>query len=273
MQVKPAALVLQIFRRFPLLPRCATLWIGPELGAVERACLKSVLRQGHALTLYSYGRPVGVPDGVDVGDASDILPEHNIIRHRSGSPSLFSNWFRYELQRRELGTWIDCDVYLLSPLDGDSSYLFGEEEAGRINTGILRLPPDSPLLPPLLGLFEERSVPPWLPMKSRMAAYFRLLSSGRSGLSQMPWGSAGPKALSFLARKHGLGRWARPPEAFCPMRWQDALWITDPAMDLDDVIAPETIAVHLWNERIKAVKNSPSAPGSFLARLQAEGRR
>lgn len=241
---------------------------------MERACLNSVLRHGHEVTLYSYGQVDGVPDGVEVRNASDILPHDRIILHSSGSPALFANWFRYELQRRALGTWIDCDIYLLSPLDGDALYLFGEEEeAGRINTGILRFPPDSPLLEPLLNLFEERSVPSWLPPRSRIAAWIRLLSTGRSGLSHMPWGSAGPKALSFLAHRHGLDRWARPPETFCPARWQDALWITDPAIGLDDVVGPATVAVHLWNERIKAVKARPAAPGSFLARLQSEGRR
>src|SRR5690349_7920416 len=36
---------------------CVTLWIGESLGAVERACLRSVLRQGHSLALYCYDRP------------------------------------------------------------------------------------------------------------------------------------------------------------------------------------------------------------------------
>lgn len=232
-----------------------------------------MLRQGHEVTLYAYGPVNGVPDGVDLRDASDVLPEGRIIRHRGGSPALFANWFRYELQRRALGTWIDCDIYLLAPLDGEAPYLFGEEEPGRINTGILRLPTDSPLLEPLLALFEERNVPPWLPPRSRMAAWIRLLSSGRSGLSHMPWGSAGPNALSYLARRKGLDCWARPPEVFYPARWQDALWITDPAIRLEDVVGPSTVSIHLWNERIKAVKDSPCAPGSFLARLQSEGAR
>lgn len=240
---------------------------------MERACLQSVLRQGHELTLYAYGRPFGVPDGVEVRDAAEILGEDKVIRHRGGSPSLFSNRFRYELQRLGLGTWVDCDIYLLAPLDGDTPYLFGEEEAGRINTGILRLPADSPLLPPLLELFEERLVPPWLPLRSRIAAWWRRRVTGRSGLSKMPWGSAGPRALTFLARRHGLDRLARPPEAFCPVRWQDALWIADPSAKLESKVGPGTVAVHLWNERIKSVKGGPAAPGSFLARLQSEGAR
>jgi hypothetical protein len=185
---------------------------------------------------------------------------------------LFSNWFRYELQRRQLGTWVDCDIYLLSPLDSAAACLFGEEAPGTINNAVLRLPPDSPLLPPLLDLFEERSVPLWLPLRSRIAARLRLLSRGRSGLGEMPWGTAGPKGLSFLARRHGCSRFALPSQIFYPVRWQDALWITDPGISLDDMITPATVSIHLWNERIKQVKESPARPGSFLARLQAEGR-
>jgi hypothetical protein len=239
---------------------------------VERACLKSVLDQGHTLALYCYGEPAGVPDGVEIRDASTIIPERSIIRHKTGSFALFSNWFRYELQRREAGTWVDCDVYLLAPLDDASPCLFGEEAPGRINTGVLRLPPDSPLLPPLLALFDERSVPPWLPFRSRTAARLRLWRGGRSGLASMPWGSAGPNALSYLAHRHGMSRFALPSETFYPVPWQDALWITDPDRSLEAVVTPRTVAVHLWNERIKQVKDQPAHPGSFLARLQDEGR-
>jgi hypothetical protein len=239
---------------------------------VERACLKSVLDQGHGLALYCYREPAGVPDGVELRDASTIIAEHRIVRHRTGSFALFADWFRYELQRREAGTWVDCDVYLLAPLEGDSPCLFGEEAPGRINNGILRLPPDSPILLPLLALFEERGVPPWLPFRSRMAARVRLLCNGRSGLASMPWGSTGPKALSYLARRHGLSGAALPPEVFYPAPWQDALWVTHPNRRLEEFVTPRTAAVHLWNERIKQVKDRPARPGSFLARLQEEGR-
>ena len=248
------------------------MWIGPRLGPVERTCLKSVLNQGHRLALYCFDEPAGVPEGVELRDASEILPRDRIIRHRTGSIALFSNWFRYELQRREAGTWVDCDVYLLAPMDGRSPCLFAEEAPGRINTGVLRLPPDSPLLPPLVALFEERSVPPWLPLRSRMAAALRLWRRGRSGLAAMSWGSAGPKALSYLARQHDLSRFALASDIFYPAPWQDALWITEPRRSLEEIVTPRTVAVHLWNERIKQIKDRPAPPGSFLARLQAEGR-
>src|SRR5689334_5913692 len=96
---------------------CVTLWIGESLGPVERACLCSVIRQGHRLVLYCYRRPAGVPEEVELKDAATILPESSVFYHRKGSVALFADWFRYELQRRGSGTWVDTDVYLLRPLD------------------------------------------------------------------------------------------------------------------------------------------------------------
>jgi hypothetical protein len=254
-----------------LLPHCVTFWIGPRLGSLERACLRSVLRHGHRLTLYCYDPPKGVPDGVEIADASAIVPRSRLIRHRGGSPSLFSNLFRYELQRRGLGTWIDVDVYLLAPLDGSADHLVGYEAPGVINGAVLRLPPDSPLLRPLIALFEEREVPRWLPWRERVAARLRLAVRGRTGLADMPWGTAGPKALSWLGARLGLAHRALPSEVLYPVPWQEAGWISDPAASLAQKAGPRTVAVHLWNERIKHFKDGPALPGSFLARLQAEG--
>ena len=45
---------------------------------------------------------------MELRDAAEILPESRIIRHKTGSVALFANWFRYELQRRGLGTWTMC---------------------------------------------------------------------------------------------------------------------------------------------------------------------
>lgn len=250
---------------------CASLWIGAELGPVERACLRSVLRQGHSVDLYCYREPQGVPKGVRLRDAAEIVPEARIVRHRGGSVALFSNLFRYELLRRGRGTWIDCDMYLVAPLDGEAEDLFGAERLGVLGTGVLRLRPDSPLLPPLIALFDEASVPPWLPWRDRLSACARLRLTGRSGLELMPWGSAGPKALTALASEYGMLDLALPPEVFNPVPWQNAGWIRDPAVALEDVVTERTVAVHLWNERIRPFKVAPAPPRSFLARLQREG--
>lgn len=187
---------------------CNSLWIGDRLGPVERACLRSIMGHRHPMVLWCYGRPAGVPDGVEIRDAAEVLPQEAIIRHRSGSVALFANRFRYELQRRGLGLWVDTDVYLLKPLLGLPEQVFGWGFFDEIYNGVLRLPPDSPLIPPLLDLFNEDKVPPWLPWRARLAAHWRLIVTGRSGLPNMPWGSAGPMAMTALARRHGLDRLA-----------------------------------------------------------------
>jgi hypothetical protein len=237
---------------------------------LERACISSVLRQGHPVTLWAYEPPAGIPSGVDVADANLIVSRDRIIRHRSGSVALFTNWFRYELQRQEKGLWLDCDFYLLKPIPDDEQILTFQAP-GVLNNAPLRLPPGSPLLPPLIEIFAERQVPEWLPMPARIAARWRLWRSGRAGVERMPWGSAGPHAITWLAKKHDLMRRASPPETFHPYHWTEASWIHDPRRRLDEKITPNTLGVHLWSNVINGFKDRPAPEGSFLARLQAEG--
>ena len=251
--------------------RINSLWIGDRLGRVERACLRSVLAHGYRGVLWCYARPEGVPEGVELRDAAEILPENAIIRHHSGSVALFTNWFRWELQRRGLGIWADCDLYLLKPLGEVPDHLFGREAQDRIGTAILRLPPDSALLPPLLDIFREVSVPSWIPWRPRLAARWRLWRDGRTGLAQMPWGTSGPRAFTHFVRACGLDRLARPQEVFYPVHWRQAGWIRDPAIGVEEATTDASCALHLWNELIKAYKDEPAPRGSFLARLQAEG--
>jgi hypothetical protein len=252
--------------------RLNTLWVGSSLGPVERACIRSMLRAGHALNLYCYRIPNGVPEGTQLCDAAEILPETSIVRYgRFGSPALFSNWFRYRLQSLGRGIWVDADVYLLRPIAFESDHLFGWQDAALINSAVLRLPPQSPLLPPLLALFEKKQVPFWLPRRQRLAWRLRRFAAGRAGLSDMPWGSSGPLAVTALARRYDLDHLALERDVFYPARWQDAAWIRDPSLCLEEVATPRTVAVHLWNELIRQWKDEPALPGSFLARLHREG--
>ena len=64
---------------------------------------------------------------------------------------------------------------------------------------------------------------------------------------------------------------AAPQDVYSPVIWQNADWILDPTLALEDKITSRTVAVHLWNERIRHFKGSTAPAGSFLARLQAEG--
>ena len=246
------------------------MWIGDRLGPVERACLRSIARH-HRVTLYSYGRARGVPGEVEWRDANQIIPASEIFFQRNGSVAAFSDWFRYELLRRDAGTWVDTDVYLLRPLDMEASYLFGEEEAGVINNAVLRLPAESPLLSVLLGVFEKRTTPKWLPWRPYLRSRVHELVTGRVDLTRLPWGATGPMALTSVAKELGLASQAQPADVFYPVPWSKADWILDPHVSLADITSKRTVAVHLWNYCIHMFKDKPAPSGSFLERLQAEG--
>jgi hypothetical protein len=95
---------------------------------------------------------------------------------------------------------------------------------------------------------------------------------GDAMLESLRWGELGPFALTARARRHSLASEALPQNVFYPVPWQDAGWIRDPGIALDDVVTEETVAVHLWNECIREFKDGPALEGSFLSRLQDEGR-
>jgi len=248
-----------------------TLWVGDTLGPVERACLRSVVRQGHRIALYCYREPGGIPEQVEVRDASEILPLDRVPKSWFDRADLYSDWFRYELLKRGLGTWVDTDVYLLAPLKADQPYLFGLEGRDHLNNAILRLPPDSPLLPCLLEPFLKRTTPRWMAWRYYVPVRAYELVTGSADLTEIPWATTGPRALTYLARKYGLDGLAEPQERFYPVPWQQADWILDPDKALEDVIGPRTVAIHLWNRCISAFKNEPAPPGSFLDRLHREG--
>ena len=249
---------------------CVTLWIGERLGPVERACFKSILRHGHPLALYCYRKPDGVPEGVEIRAAADVIAEDRVYFHRRNSIAPFSDWFRYELQERGAGIWLDTDVYLLAPIKPGGDVLFGEESPGMINNGVLRLAAGSEALAQLLGPVRERRPPAWMPPRRLVDRLLRRAEPTGDPRS-WPWGIMGPTGLTHVARKLGIASLAQPPEVFHPVHWSRAGWIRNPAIGLDEVIGPRTVAVHLWNECIASFKNEPAPGGSFLHRIQAEG--
>lgn len=253
------------------LPVCVMLWIGDRLSPVERACMRSVLRQGHRLVLYAYDAVQGVPEGVELADAADILPRETIIRHQSGSVALFSDRFRFEIMRRSLGLWLDADAYLVQPLEIDPTrHYLAFCEPGVIGAGVMYLPAESPMIAPVLRLFESPYIPEWMRLRDRIRAYWRKSRTGHISIGDMPWGVAGPMALKGLARRHGLMDQIMPTTVLYPWHWRQADWIFDPARSVDEFVTPATRALHFYNFVISDRKWDAAAPGSFMHRLQQE---
>jgi hypothetical protein len=88
----------------------------------------------------------------------------------------------------------------------------------------------------------------------------------------MPWGTAGPRALTYLADRHGIASLASPPDTFHPIHWRSAQAICDPALPLEAIVSEETLGIHLWAEITRKFHSAPAPEGSLLHRIQREGR-
>lgn len=251
------------------LQQIVSLWIGDRLGLVERLSLGSFVANGHPIALYSYSEIEGIPAGVELRDAEAILPKSQAManRYANGSFALFSNMFRMELLRRELGLWVDADVVCYRPVTVDGPFVAGRESERFLNGAVLKLAPDSPLLLDWLRMAASGRVPAWIPFHRAPAAYLQQ-ALGRSVLPrQLPHGTFGPKAITALAEIHGLTAAAQPEDVFYPVhpRFAERLW--DPTYRLADVVTERTITVHLWNEKLKQLKHIPPPDGSIVADL------
>lgn len=258
----------------PLFPiNC--LWFGGPLGVVEQLSLMSMLRQGHAVRLFSYDRALSVPSGVEVVDAREVMPEDRMfIHHRRKSPAIGADLFRCHLMERDLGLWSDLDVVLLHPLEQTPHHFFGWQDAHSIASGVLYLVSGSPLLRSMLTFLSEPfPVPPFFDPLTRWTLWVRRALGVPKHVREMRWGVTGPRALTYFAQLHGDATLALPPTVLYPVPLSEAHGPLTANWDINRYLTPETRALHLWNTALRhpsAIRPvvPPGAPkierGSFL---------
>jgi hypothetical protein len=230
------------------------------------------LRHGHRVVLHCYERPKDTPKGVVVADASELLPQDRVIRHRkTGSFALFANLLRYEILGAELGLYVDCDVFCIRPI-ADANYIFGWETRGSINSAILKLPPDCPTLAALRAFKDTPNyLPPWEKKPGRRFAWLR--GPARAiPLEDLPWGTIGPKALTYYAKLHGIDRFASPIDRFYPVHWQHVGQFFDPALTLSDLTTYRTDAIHLYHSNFRYHSRVELFSTSVVGRMIADGK-
>lgn len=252
--------------------RLNALWFGDRLGYLEQLSIKTALAQGHPYTLYSYApdRLSGVPEGVEVRNASDVMSDRRRVKHFDGKfKALGSDFFRYELMAKSLGYWVDLDLIFIRPLALEQEYVFGWERAGSINGAVLKLPAGSQMLEALRNLPEKNWCPPYFGPRNRLRYYLQRLR-GDVMLEDLPWGAAGPGMITHLVKKHGLSTKAQPQDVFYPLPYYDARKLYGDASEIEAMIKPETIAVHMWNSSLRELANSPPPIGSYVAKLCRE---
>lgn len=256
---------------------CA-FWHGPNLSWLEAVCLTSAVSVGHQVDLYTYGDINSVPDGVNIKDASDVMPLSLMIsskrskstKRNSGvitSKNMVSfahgaDIFRMHSQKQARGCYIDCDMLLLKPI-AEEEYIFGFEQGSWINNAVLRLPPSSPMISDFLASISRKPVLlSWWSRGERWKQYWRWLRGRDRKLEDIPLTWLGPKAISGLCNRHSLAHLAKPSDVFYPVEWMDAADPFIPGKLLP--ITERTVGVHLWSSAVKPVRYMTPTEGSFI---------
>ena len=210
----------------------------------------SALSVGHRFTLYSYTaeKLCGVPSGVDVRDANEVVPYKTLARYFDGGwATLGTDFFRYAMQAKGLGYWVDLDLYFLRPVDFHDEYVFGWEHETSINGTVLRLPSDSAMVRELCEISHINWKPPFYGLRKTAVFYWRRLREGDIRPENYSWGTFGPKILTYLAKKYGVSKLAKERSVFYPVRHRQAKLICGPPEFVESQLTNETRAVHLWN--------------------------
>jgi len=254
----------------PALRDVNMLWIGSALGPIEQLSIRSFLRAGHRVNLFTFDHVDHVPEGTTIDSALEYMTrdEYKALRHsKTGSYSLAADLFRYRLMRIDAGFWADADFVCLRPVHCEVENVFGWESDSYLANGFLYLPPDSPVLHDLLNYFDGRRVPPWLSTSRRWKLRLRNAVGQPLSPATLPWGSFGPRALTWLAKHHGVADQGQPRERFYAHPLSNAERVFSKSYQLDAMDSPATLLIHLWNEKIKTIKHTAPEKGSILATL------
>lgn len=205
------------------------LWIGERLGTMEYLAIASFLRCGHAFHLYCYDGVANVPPGATLKDAHDILPRSLVFRHRSGfgqgSPSGFSNFFRYTLLHKRGGWWSDLDVVCLKYFRFPDERVMAQEKVDAptdymVGSAVMKMPPGDPLMAWLCTECQKKDLP------------------------SLPFGQIGPDLIELGMDALDYRSYVRPYSYFCPVPYYDWKRLIDPAAEIRMNCS---YAVHLWN--------------------------
>lgn len=246
-QFKMAALVSQQ----PESKSIKSLWIGP-LSKLERMCMKSFVKQGYAFELYCYSVPDGVPAGVVIKDAKEIVPADKLIEFQNTAN--FSDYFRWTVLYEKGGWWVDMDVYCLRRFNIAQEYVFSSQlTPGRDH--------DEPNCQVVRAAVVHSEVMRWL--KERVE---------RMDTRVNDWSELGPKGAVEAVKRFDLQKYVMPHAAFCPLHYFEAPNNLFGYGSNSNGFDSSNYGVHLWNEEIRrSGKNKEGFyPQSLYERLQRE---
>lgn len=250
----------------PTLPKIGMLWIGERLGLIEQLSMLSFLEYGHDITLFTTQATIGIPTGVKVCDANEIFSCQHIVRdHKTGSPAIHADMFRYAMLAKTDLMWVDTDVLCIHPYRPDSPYVFGYEDACTINNAVLRLPHDSAALQQLLRYQPDTcGYPPFFPMRRKIRYWLK--SGGKAPhISRWPWGSVGPRGLTYHLQQSGETQYAQAQDTFYSISIHAVEQLVQAGALTRQSLASKASYLHLWGKELRtAMQQRPPEVCSLL---------
>jgi hypothetical protein len=230
--------------------RFQSFWHGGALSPYEQFCLKSFIDCGYAVDLYTYDLRIAVPAGVRVCDAAELISRDEVFVYQAegfgkGSPSAFSNYFRYKLLVEKGGWWIDTDVVCLTDRIPVVDDFFARQDADFVACGTMYFEPRHPIM-------------------------LRCLEQARKLGRDVKWGDSGPRLLTRVLGECGSLDRAVPASVCYPIHYSQALDVLRPSKTA--VLAPRietSLFLHVWNSMLVhcGVEKTCLAPkGSLLRR-------
>lgn len=199
------------------------LWIGPSLSLMEQMSMASFLAHGHTYHLYTYNNVAGIPKGVVIHDAREILPESRVFTYKNGSYAGFSNFFRYKLLLERGGWWADTDMVCLKPWDFERDHVFAKEVAPKgevLTSGIIKAPKGSAAMKTAWDICDATDT------------------------SDLQWGETGPALVAKVVTTHNMGAFVEGASQFCPLAYDAWHEVLNPQWQGPG----DAFGLHLWNE-------------------------
>jgi len=224
-------------------------WHGAALSRIERLCMASFIANGHPVHLHVYDEPAGVPRGVMMVDAENILPRRYLFKHAaSGSFAIFADWFRYRLLYEQGGLWVDTDMVCLKTFDHQTQEIYAWQDERAINNAVLGLPRGHRLAEWMVRCCEHPNrILPYDPFKTRRRKLTRKFLPG-DGRKRTKWGESGPSGLTLAAQHLDCAAQALPFWHFYPIHYLNWRAVFDTSLRENPNIVAGSYGLHLWNE-------------------------
>jgi len=218
------------------LPIIQSLWIGKKLSTLERLSITSFLENGHPFHLYLYEEVEGIPRGVIIKEASEVVSNSSKDKFmENGHVANFSDMFRYKLLFEKGGYWVDTDVVSLKPFTFNQEYIFACEtyfnkfknkEISQVASCVIKASRGSEIMDYCYGQSIQKSP------------------------SKLSWDEIGPKLLTKAVSEFNMQKYVTNNRAFCPIPWTHFYSLISDKLKMVQFkkLLENSFAIHFWNE-------------------------